>query len=163
MPRACTICCHSSRGAIDAAIVTHVAYRDIAERHGLTSSGVWRHAQSHVPQTLVKATEAAAVTHADTLLDKVTGYIRDAEAIMAGANTDDDKRLALQALDRAMSGVTLLAKLGGDLDERGHVNVLITSPHWVQVQAAILSALAPYPDATAAVKAALRPTAEGAP
>jgi hypothetical protein len=162
MSRTCSVCAHPSRGPIDTSIVTHVPYRDIAKRHGLTPSGVWRHAQSHLRETLVRATEAAEVTHADTLLDKVTGYIRDAEAIMAGANTEDDKRLALQALDRAMSGVTLLAKLSGDLDERGHVNVLITSPEWMQVQSAILSALAPFPDATAAVKAALRPAAERA-
>jgi hypothetical protein len=118
---------------------------------------VWRHAQSHLREALLKATEAAEVTRADTLLERVTGYIRDAEAIMAGANTDDDKRLALQALDRAMNGATLLAKLTGDLDERLHANVLISSPEWVQVQGVILSALAPFPDATAAVRAALRP------
>ena len=112
---------------------------------------------------MVKAAEAVEVSHADTLLDKVKGYIADAEAIMAGANTEDDKRLALQALDRAMNGVTLLAKLSGEIDERGHVNVLIASPEWMQVQGAILSALAPFPEATAAVRAALRPAAEGAP
>jgi hypothetical protein len=163
MPRACTVCCHPARNPIETAIVARVPYRDIAKQHGLTSSGVWRHARSHLPATLVRATEAAQLAHADSLLDKVKGYIHDAENIMAGANTKDDKRLALQALDRAMSGVTLLAKLSGDLDDRGHVNVLISSPEWMQVQDAILSALAPFPDASAAVKAALRPTAEGAP
>ncbi len=61
-----------------------------------------------------------------------------------------------------MAGVTLLAKLSGEIDERSHVNVLITSPEWMQLSITILSALAPYPEATAAVKAALRPAPDSA-
>ena len=39
MPRACAVCGNAARGSIDTAIVTRVPYRDIAKRHGLTSSG----------------------------------------------------------------------------------------------------------------------------
>jgi hypothetical protein len=42
------------------------------------------------------------------------------------------------------------------------VNILVTSPEWVRLQVAILDALAPFPEATAAVKAALQPTVAAA-
>ncbi len=155
MPRVCTVCRHPDRNAIDTAIVTHVSNRNIAAQHGLTSSGVWRHGKSHLRETLVKATTAAEVVHADSLLDKVKGYIVEAEAMVREARTDDDKRTALQALDRAMSGVTLLAKLSGDLDERPNVNVLLAAPEWRLVQVAIFEALETFPEARAAVASGL--------
>ena len=47
-----------------------------------------------------------------------------------------------------------IAKLLGQLDERPQVNVLM-APEWLQVRAALLTALTPYADARLAVAAAL--------
>ncbi len=66
----------------------------------------------------------------------------------------DPRDLILKAAAQLTTQVQLLAKLLGQLDERPQVNVLM-APEWLQVRAALLTALAPYADARLAVAAAL--------
>ncbi len=66
----------------------------------------------------------------------------------------DPRDLVLKAAAQLTAQVQLLAKLLGQLDERPQVNVLM-APEWLQVRAALLTALAPYADARLAVAAAL--------
>ncbi len=66
----------------------------------------------------------------------------------------DPRELVLKAAAQLTAQVQLLAKLLGQLDERPQVNVLM-APEWLQVRAALLTALAPYADARMAVAAAL--------
>jgi hypothetical protein len=58
--------------------------------------------------------------------------------------------------------VELLAKLSGELDERPQVNILnvAASPEWLATQAAMLQALAPFPEARLAVAGALQDMGE---
>ncbi len=66
----------------------------------------------------------------------------------------DPRELVLKAAAQLTTQVQLLAKLLGQLDERPQVNVLM-APEWLQVRAALLTALTPYADARLAVAAAL--------
>jgi len=73
----------------------------------------------------------------------------------------DPRELVLKTAQQLTGQTQLLAKLLGQLDERPQVNVLM-APEWLQVRAALLTALAPHPEARRAVAAALV-TLEAAP
>ncbi len=66
----------------------------------------------------------------------------------------DPRELVLKTAQQLTGQTQLLAKLLGQLDERPQVNVLM-APEWLQVRAALLTALIPHPDARRAVAAAL--------
>jgi hypothetical protein len=67
----------------------------------------------------------------------------------------DPRELHLKAAGRLRDQLELLAKLVGELDDRPSINVLV-APEWLAVRAALLAALAPFPEARAAAAAALR-------
>ena len=48
MPRACTVCTHAERPAIDQDLADACSYRDIAHAYGVSKSAVMRHAR-HAP------------------------------------------------------------------------------------------------------------------
>jgi len=73
----------------------------------------------------------------------------------------DPRELVLKTAQQLTGQTQLLAKLLGQLDERPQVNVLM-APEWLQVRVALLTALAPHPEARQAVAAALV-ALEGAP
>jgi hypothetical protein len=116
MPRICTICTHPDRIAIDKAVVSQAPNRQIASLHGVSESAVRRHARSHLPKTLVVATQVEAVTNADDLLAQVQRFQREALGVLEAAKADGNLGGVLQAIDRLQKGVALLATLG----ERGH-------------------------------------------
>jgi len=62
----------------------------------------------------------------------------------------DPRELALKVAAQLKGQTELLAKLMGDLQQEGTVN-LVVSPEWVRVRATLTGALAPYPEARVAV------------
>ena len=75
-------------------------------------------------------------------------------SILKAARDNKDHDLALRAIDRVHKQIELQAKLLGDLDERPQVHLHL-SPAWIEVRTVIISALSSYPEARAAVAAAL--------
>jgi hypothetical protein len=158
MGRLCSICTHPNRIHIDQAIAAGTGFRGIARSfRGVTADSVGRHAVSHLPIAVIAAAEIVETERAIDLVGKVHSYISHAESILADAESTGKPTLALAALDRALTCVNVLAKLTGEIDERTTINVLATSPEFMQLQSAIIAALSPYPDALEAVKLALRP------
>ena len=156
MPRACTICTHEQREAIDRALVNGDSFRDIAGRFTVSRSALERHKASHLPATLTQAAGAAEVAHADDLLAQMEKLQKTTLYILNTAGKAGDLRTALQAVGQARKNLELLARLTGELQEQQtNVNVLITSPDWLRVRSALLQALEPYPDARLAVLEAL--------
>lgn len=62
----------------------------------------------------------------------------------------DPRELVLKTADSLKGQMEFLAKLEGQLNEGGTVNVFI-SPEWLALRAALLVALTPFPDARTAV------------
>jgi hypothetical protein len=62
----------------------------------------------------------------------------------------DPRDLVLKTADRLRQQTELLAKLLGELSDQPQINVLV-APEWLQVRAALLDALAAYPEARTAV------------
>ncbi len=242
MPRACTICDHPERTAINKALASGETNRIVAQRFDSSAAAVQRHRAKHLPALLTEATHRPAESHrrqvaavsdalreraaaqdahaldvmeelqrcfnrVNLLFDACDRYLRDADhperydvgprsedvtvtytepgedgkpvrrkarlstllatveqgteggasgMVVDRAETKvaDPRELILKAAAQLTTQVQLLAKLLGQLDERPQVNVLM-APEWLQVRAALLTALAPYTDARLAVAAAL--------
>jgi len=98
MPRACTICTHAERDAIDRALVEAAPMRRIAAEHSLAETSVRRHAARHLPTTLVLAAEAGDVMRADDRLGEARRL--HGEALVA-AKASGHLGATLQAIDCA--------------------------------------------------------------
>lgn len=148
MPRTCTICVHSRREELDAALVAGEPYRGIAQRFAASPDAVLRH-KAHIPQGLAKAHEAIAVSQADDLLGKIQWLEREAKAILVEARGDrGDPDRALRAIDRLAKLIELMARLRGEIQDQTTVNVaLVTSPEWHTLRGRLLTALEAHPTA----------------
>jgi len=121
----------------------------------LSSSALARHKADHIPAALSTAKAAVQVADADDLLTQL-GLLRSkALGLLMKAEAAGDYRTALAGIREARGCIEVMAKMMGELaGTTTVVNVLVT-PEWTRVQAAMLSALAPYPDARVAVADAL--------
>lgn len=154
MARPCSVCSHPERGAIDAALVAGGSFRDIAGQYRISKSALARHKDSHIPSALAQAREAQEVAQADNLLGQVRDLQARALGILARAEKTGNLRVALGAIREARGNLGLLAKLLGELQQEGTVNIIL-APEWVELRTVILTALTPYPDARLAVAHAL--------
>jgi hypothetical protein len=146
----CTVCTHPDRLAIDQALIAGETFRYVAERFGTSATALFRHKAEHLPTAMVQAQAAEEVARADTLLDQLAALQTDARRIGKKAEDRGDLRTALAGIRELVRIVELTAKMIGELDERPQVT-LVTAPEWLQVRAALLEALRPYPDARHAV------------
>jgi hypothetical protein len=154
MTRHCTVCDHSDRDEIDAALVERQPFRNLAGRFRLSSTALHRHAQRHVPATLARAQEAQEVARGDDLLAQVEELKARAMGVLAKAEAAEDLRASVSAIKEARGCVELLAKMMGELRDGQTVNILV-SPEWGRARGVILGALADHPDARVSVALAL--------
>ncbi len=147
MPRTCTICSHPDHAIIDAALLAGTPFRNIAEQHAVSVGALFRH-RDHLPATLLHAKEIAQVAQADDLLAQVRDLQHRTLRILDSAEQAGDRRTALTAIREARGNLELLGKLAGELQDG---QTVIVSPEWQRVRAVVIAALAPYPEARAAV------------
>ena len=155
MPRRCSVCDHPRKGDIDQALVRGKPYRSVAKQYDVSPPALLRHKRAHLPTSLVRAYEAKEAAQADNLLADMCKLKMRAERIFRKAEKSGDDRIALAALREARGIVELLAKLAGELREGPTVNVLV-SPQYLELRQTIITTLAPYPEARAAVARALK-------
>jgi hypothetical protein len=139
-------------------ILKRTANRRVAAQYGLSEQAIRRHRQ-HIPQLLVKASQAMEVAQADDLLDQVRDLQRRALGILDKAEAADELRTALAAIAQARGNLELLGKLAGELQQEGATNIqiaLVEHPDYARLREAILVALEPHVEARWAVAAALR-------
>lgn len=120
MPQTCTICRHPEREAIDADLVAGTPYRHIAGRTGTSTASLQRHKERCLSATLVKATEAAEVVHADALLAKVRAIEDEARRLGRKAEQQGDLRAALLACRELARMCELMGRLVGAFHEETH-------------------------------------------
>ena len=154
MPRTCTICVHSQRAEIEAALIAGEGYRTIADRWSVSKTALIRHKTDHISAYLAKANEAETASQADDLLAKVATIEAEAKRIAKKAEDAGDLRTAMSGIRELARLVELLAKLRGELNESQTINVLITA-EWHHIRAIVLDALSAYPHARVAVAEAL--------
>lgn len=111
MGRACTVCSHPARDAIDAALAESSSKRRIAAHHAISEQAVRRHADRHLPRTLRRAVEASEDARADDLLGLARRTQQEALEVLEQAKADGNLGGVLQAIDRIHKGTALLATL----------------------------------------------------
>jgi len=154
MPQICSICGHSDRSAIDAALIAGASLRDIAGRFpGLSKSAISRHRQ-HVAETIAVTQQAQQVDHGGSLINQVEAIKSEALTILNDVK-GTDKKTALAALRRLLECVELMAKVQGTISSGATINLTV-SPEWARTREIILQALAPFPEARIAVATALQ-------
>ncbi len=159
MPRPCTTCGHPDVDDINRALVAGesvpaVASRYSTKRRPLGRMAVQRHKQEHLPATLRRAHDAAAVAHADDLLAQVRMLQSRALGILDRAERTGQLMPARAAIREARGCLELLGKLMGELDTRPQLN-LIMLPQWGRLVSGLRDVLAPHPAILAQVSAHL--------
>lgn len=132
------------------------AIRNVAERHGLPPTCVWRHARQHLPETLLAAARESESVRGERLMAGVLD-LRDrvARAIDRAESVNDDAAM-LRAIAEARKVVELLARLAGTLSQEVAVTVNVTeSKEWIALTGRMLSALRAHPEARQALVEAL--------
>jgi hypothetical protein len=150
VPRTCTICRHEESFAINEELVRREPYRHIASRYGVSTTALQRHSREHIPLLLLQASQAQKIAEADDLLASVKALYQEARGVLETAKGQEDYRLVLSAIDRAGKQLELLGRLRGELQEGLTIN-LSAHPEWVQIEAALVETLAPFPEASRAM------------
>ena len=163
---------HERRADIEQAIAAGVPYRRIAERFGVTIGAVKRH-KAHLaretPQILAACSAAAWAVRPEELeklrVETADGWLRQIRMHHAKLVAAFDRLVAAgnDAIAAQVSGQVLraLEMLGRAVGEIATHSVkveasLVVNPAYWRTRTAIIQALAPYPDARAAVIAALK-------
>lgn len=148
MPLPCRACSHPEREAIDSALVTGRSSGKVAEKYGLSDAGVSRHKVNHLSAAIAKVD----VKRGRTLLARVEALIERTESILTTAEESGRVTVALSAVREQRELLRLMGTASGELKEGPQFTVnLMASPEWVAIRAAVLEALAPHPEARAAV------------
>jgi hypothetical protein len=157
MPRACSICGHEHRDAMEDAFIAGQAKRRIASRHGVSERAVRYHMREHLPALLALARDAEQAARADTLLDRLEALQSQTLAIL---DAPEDQRTALAAIAQARRNLELIGEVTKELDRAATVNLELTV-EWQEVKAVLVNTLASYPEAQQAVFNALEEAPSG--
>lgn len=160
----CTVCRHDRREEIEIDVTRGVPLRDVASAYNVGLMAVQRHKDNHLSPALI-ATERAMVAggrksimeRLEALAERCERWAAEAEREYGeAAPPDRDMRLVLATLRETRETLALWGKATGELADRPTTVVNVnTDPVIAQLQAIILGALEPYPEAAQAVAAAL--------
>lgn len=165
MARPCLCCNHPERAAIDAALVGGVNAETISKQYGISKQALWRHRDAHLPKAAI---EAAKIERAEaegrrgaTLLEQAHELLDKARDLLAKAEDSGDIQTALRGVKEARECLVFIGRLTGDV-EPDQINITLNA-NFISFQQLIIEALAPYPDARAAVAARLAHMGDEAP
>lgn len=160
MPRACTVCSHQERDAIEDAFIAGVPKRRIATQYGVGEKAVRHHIREHLPALLVLARDAEQASRADSLLDRIEGLQSRTLAILEASENTGEHRTALAAIREARGNLELIGEVTKELNRTPTLNLTL-HPEYIEARTLIVQALAPYPDARDAVVRAIASVSNG--
>jgi hypothetical protein len=160
VPRACTVCSHESRDAIEDSFIAGTPKRRIASHYGVSERAVRYHLREHLPALLALARDAAQASRADSLLDRIEALQSRTLAILEATEETHDHRVALAAIREARGNLELIGEVTKELDRTPTLNLHL-NPEWLELRAVIVGALDAHPDARGAVLRALEGASNG--
>ena len=155
MPRLCTICESEHRREVDASLVRGESMRKIAARYDMNRESVRRHRHEHLPALLALAYAAEQVAEANRLLSRVQAMTERMEDWLERAERSHNYAEVRRFAGEWRHQIELLAKLAGQLQQEGTVNITI-SAEWIELKAVLVEALRPHPQALGDVLSAIR-------
>jgi hypothetical protein len=157
--RTCTVCAHEDAVLINEALVVQgQSNRAITRQYSLSKDAIRRH-RKHIPELLLKASQAMEVAEADALLDQVRDLQQHALDILDKAEEAGELRTALVAISQARGNLELLGKLAGELQQEGATNIqiaLVEHPDFQRLEELIFRALEHHAQARWDVAEALK-------
>lgn len=125
MPRTCTVCGHPQRAEIDTYLLRSETLRSIVARCSVSMGSLIRHRDRHLPVTLAHAKEARETVMGENLMEEARSLHARAVGILEKAEKAGQLETALKAIREVRGILELLAKLDGQLEDRGvgHVRV----------------------------------------
>ena len=154
MARACNVCIHPQRKAIDRALVSGEPGPSVSAKWGVSPDSVKRHKAAHLPLRLVQQQTLDEAREALDVMQQLKAINAASVQVLRDARNGGQGGLVLAAVDRVLRQLEFQAKLLGDLDERPTVN-LIMAPQWGRLVAGLRDVLAPHPAILAQVSAHL--------
>lgn len=157
MTTRCAVCNHPEREAFEKDLaLDRTTAAEVARRVGCNRSTVTRHLKNHLLPELRESYQASAepeLKHLDVLAEMKELYGRMKQHL-AHAEAAKDWQAIRGFHAEARKDLELLAKLLGELQQEGTINVSV-SPEWLTLRAVLIQTLQPYPDAARAVSKAL--------
>jgi hypothetical protein len=157
MGQHCTVCDSPNHASIDSALVGGRTQAAIAAEYGVNEAAVQRHRKVHLSPALVAVAARREERRAVKLVDRLDLVVAKVETLIGTAEADGNPTQMLAAAREFRSGIELIARLTGELDERPQlvtVNVL-ASAEVTDLLRVLMSALEPFPEARIAAAAAL--------
>lgn len=157
MTTRCVVCNHRKRESFEKALVLErTTAADVARVIGCNRSAVTRHVKNHLIPEMRQSYMANAEPELKSIdvLEEMTELYRRMKTHLANAEEAQDWQAIKGFHAEARKDLELLAKLLGELQQEGTINVTV-SPEWLSIRAVILQAVTPYPDAAKAITAAL--------
>lgn len=116
MPRACTICGHSERTAIDQEIATGGSIRGIARKRGLSEDALARHKNAHLPVAVTTAAVEARTAENLSATARIELLIAKGLALCETAERSGKLQTAVSALGQLRGLFELLGRFTGELN-----------------------------------------------
>ncbi len=155
MGRACTICDHADREAMDKALVSGTSYRAVAAEWHVGREAVRRYANRHLSAALAAVDAPMLASGRAPLSERIETLIGRCEAMFTAAASEAATTQALAVVKELRACLELSGRASGELNDRPQVTLnLMASPEWLAVRDVILSALMAYPEARATVPVA---------
>jgi hypothetical protein len=154
MSRPCSVCQHDARDTIDHALLSGDMLTAIGAQYGVTVSALGRHRDRHLPAAMVKAAEAMDELRGEQLVAKATDMFRAIERQLPLAAKEGDHKAVAQLAGQGTKICQLLMRRFDQMPPERSVSI-VASVEFKGLQAVILRALEPYPEARGAVALAL--------
>ncbi len=155
MAQVCKVCTHEQLELINSDLAESKNISEISRKYNVSWHSLKAHRENHLPAHMVKAKEAEESITAGNLLSQVQFLQEKALSMLGKAEQAGDMKTALQGVREARGCLELLAKMQGELQQEGTVNITL-APEWMELRAVILQAVEPYPEARESITVALR-------
>jgi hypothetical protein len=149
MPGVCTICGHSQRLEIEAAIAAAQPYRRIAVQYTVSPKALARH-KEHVAEKIAEARKGHDAEAVITVMGDLDWVREEARNLYQQALLVKDLRTANSMLENLVRQTKRHAELTGELDQRTQVNIQQTQD-WMQARHQLQETLNNHPDTKAQV------------
>src|SRR5262245_23058108 len=165
-PSKCTICSHREAQNIDLALARGVSVTALSRRYKVSTDSLYRHSKAHLSPVLrakLIAGPDLAIdldklkeTESQSLLANLVALRHRLFASLDAAEEYGDGAMVTRVASALHTNLELTGKLLGDLGvgSTTNVNVLI-QPQYIELRVALVQALGAFPEARAAVVAAL--------
>lgn len=154
--RPCSVCKHEDVEAIDAALIAGEPLAKIVVRHTVSKDSLANHKAKHLGELLQEVKRESEMGEGDTALARLEALYARTNRLLAQVEHNGSAPQVLQAVREARATLESIARITGELNDKPVMTInLAASPEWLQLQALILNALTPFPEARLAVSDAI--------